>query len=423
MEMQRPGGAGQYDAAVAPVDRLHTQEVLYCDKYTTSLSLYNRGLTEIPDLSKCTSLQYLYLNGNQLTELPDLSVLASLRYLYLNNNQLTTLLDLSALTSLNYLYLSNNQLTELPDLRALTSLQLLDLSNNQLTEIPELSALTSLQELYLGNNQLTELTPSIAKLRNLYHLDVSYNRLVSLPVEIIQLPSSCSVNVMHNRITYIAVEVFDRFRTYLSYGCNPGYMFFYCYDYYGSNVNSTNYNTSSKDLSLLYEVLSTGWNMSVSMQYDQEEFRAQLSEHAVQEDRERLSVVVGGNYSTEDHIAVHSFGRWGAAIDWDAAANMDYSGGQYLSDVRISSSAIGSALAMSRIDHSGVSLEVSLSDSRGMEQFLATNALSWEHTDSSSGHVTATSYFDPQRARLHGPNALLSNTFHSEARHRMDKGM
>ena len=176
-------------------------------------------------------------------------------------------------------------------------------------------------------------------------------------------------------------------------------------------------------LSVLYGVLSTGWNMSVSMQHDQEEFRAQLSEHAVQEDRERLSVVVGGNYSAEDHLAVHSLGRWGTAIDWDAAATLDYTEGQYLSDVRMSSSAIGSALAMSRIDHSGVSLEVSLSDSRGVEQLLTTNALSWEHTDSSSGHVTATSYFDPQRARLHGPTALLSNTSHSEAHHRMDKGM
>ena len=125
----------------------------------------------------------------------------------------------------------------------------------------------------------------------------------------------------------------------------------------------------------------------------------------------------------KNQITVHSLGRWGAAIDWDAAASLDYTDGQYLSDVRISSSAIGSALAMSRIDHSGVSLEVSLSDSRGMEQFLATNALSWEHTDSSSDHVTLTSYYDPQRARLHGPSTLLSNTSHSEAHLRMDKGM
>ena len=57
--MQRPAGSGQYDAAVAPMDKLHTKEVLYCDKYTTSLNINNREFTELPDLSKCTSLQYL----------------------------------------------------------------------------------------------------------------------------------------------------------------------------------------------------------------------------------------------------------------------------------------------------------------------------------------------------------------------------
>ena len=75
------------------------------------------------------------------------------------------------------------------------------------------------------------------------------------------------------------------------------------------------------------------------------------------------------------------------------------------------------------LNRRSASCEVSLSDSRGVEQLLATNALSWEHTDSSSGHVAITSYFDPQRARLHGRNALLSNTSHSEAHYHMDKGM
>ena len=217
---------------------------------------------------------------------------------------MTELPDLSHCTSLHYLYLSGNYLTELPDLSALTLLWRLHLSNNQLTALPDLTALTSLQYLYLNNNRLTELPPSIGKLRNLYYLDVSYNRLVSLPLEITQLSSYCRVNVMHNRITYIAEEVFDRFRTYLSYGCNPGYWdYYWCgdYDYTDSTDTNIYYKDRDNGFSMLYGVLSTGWNMSVSMQYDQEEFRAQLSEHAVQEDRERLSVAAAGKYSLATH--------------------------------------------------------------------------------------------------------------------------
>ena len=89
----------------------------------------------------------------------------------------------------------------------------------------------------------------------------------------------------------------------------------------------------------------------------------------------------------------------------------------------IRSGSAGSATIGALVDRRGALFEVSVSDSRGVEQLLAINALSWEHTDSSSGHVTVSSYFDPQRTRLHGPSALLSNSSHSEAHHRMDKGM
>ena len=250
MGMQRPAGAGQFDAVVSLMDRLHTKEVLYCDKYTTFLYLGYRGLTELPDLSKCTSLQYLYLSGNQLTELPDLSALTSLQQLDLSNNKLTVLPDLSALTSLQYLYLSNNKLTEFPDLSALTSLQQLDLSNNQLSELPVF---------VIGN------------ISALYYINVQFNRITDIPQELI-----------------------SRFGDNIRYECNPGHM-----DYYWCDI--TYNNNKGEVLSMLYGMMSAGWNMSVSMQYDQEEFRAQLSEHAVQEDRERISVAAAGKYSLASH--------------------------------------------------------------------------------------------------------------------------
>ena len=114
--------------------------------------------------------------------------------------------------------------------------------------------------------------------------------------------------------------------------------------------------------------------------------------------------------------------RW---IGWDyqeeAGSDTNKNGLEFSTSIRSESAgfvAIGALL-----DRRGVTCEVSLSDSKGVEQLLTTNALSWEHTDSSSGHVTVTSYFNPQRARLHGPSALLSNISHSAAHHRMDKGM
>jgi len=120
------------------------------------LNCSDNQLTELPDLSKCVSLNALNCYNNQLTELPDLSKCVSLKYLYCSHNQLTELPDLSKYVSFTYLYCDNNQLTELPDLSKCVSLKILICSGNQLTELPDLRPCVSLKDLYCSHNQLTE---------------------------------------------------------------------------------------------------------------------------------------------------------------------------------------------------------------------------------------------------------------------------
>jgi internalin A len=79
--------------------------------------LSNRGLTALaPEIGQLTSLQTLWLNGNQLTALPpEITQLTSLQELALNGNRLTALPpEIGQLTSLQTLQLTRNQLTALP---------------------------------------------------------------------------------------------------------------------------------------------------------------------------------------------------------------------------------------------------------------------------------------------------------------------
>ena len=139
----------------------------------THLYLRNNDLRgTIPDLTDLSSLQFLFLGGNQLTgplTIPDpndmidpidrISPLPSgLTELHLSNNKLGThaggsTTDISELgtllsTSLTNLQLDNNGLVgTLPDhFRTLTRLQFLFLDHNGLTGIPDLSPLTRLTD-------------------------------------------------------------------------------------------------------------------------------------------------------------------------------------------------------------------------------------------------------------------------------------
>ncbi|CAF4379405.1 unnamed protein product, partial [Adineta steineri] len=106
------------------------------------LDLSKRNINEFPSqILEFTSLQYLYLEGNQLTQLPtDLFIrLPNLKWLDLRNNQLTSIPHhgLAKHSCLQYLLLSGNLLQKLPfELGKAKTLSALNLDGNPLHHPP-----------------------------------------------------------------------------------------------------------------------------------------------------------------------------------------------------------------------------------------------------------------------------------------------
>ena len=159
----------------------------------TSLDFNFAGITSLKegDFSGLTSLQELYLNGNDLSLLPAgvFSGLTSLERLDLQENQLSSLPAgvFSGLTSLRELDLESNQLSLLPAsvFSGLTSLETLDLQENQLGSLLAgvFSGLTALETLYLNDNQLSSLLAGVfSGLTSLETLYLDGNPVDPLPV-------------------------------------------------------------------------------------------------------------------------------------------------------------------------------------------------------------------------------------------------
>ena len=139
----------------------------------------------MPDwYGELTALRTLDLGHNRLESVPDLSKLTRLEILYLHDNALTDLPRLPG--SLTYLNVSENPLTELPAWRlgALIELRALDLG---LTTLPDFE-LPALRELHLRRNAFTEVPSVVRSLRELRLLDLRANRLASVPEWIVELP-------------------------------------------------------------------------------------------------------------------------------------------------------------------------------------------------------------------------------------------
>ena len=136
----------------------------------TGLCFSDNGLSgEIPpELGSLTSLEILYLHGNQIGgKIPaQLGRLAKLEDLSLNHNRLSGEIppELGNLASLVQLTLGKNQLSgEIPpELGNLASLRIIEITYNQLSgEIPPaLDSLTNLERLHLEGNKLTGKIPS-----------------------------------------------------------------------------------------------------------------------------------------------------------------------------------------------------------------------------------------------------------------------
>ncbi len=174
----------------------------------TTLSLKNKGISDMSGIGSFTSLYNLDLSHNNITEIKVLESLENLRILSLNNNNITDISELGKLTSLMSLSLGNNNITEIKVLESLKNLISLSLDNNNIKDLSELGKLTSLYTLVLNNNNITDLSvltslqslqllyldstniTDISKLRsltNLTYLSLNNNNITDLSV-LISLP-------------------------------------------------------------------------------------------------------------------------------------------------------------------------------------------------------------------------------------------
>ncbi|KAF7202336.1 platelet glycoprotein V [Nothobranchius furzeri] len=157
-----------------------------------TVKLSSNVLSSLPDgvFSPLTSLEEIYLDGNQLTMIaPDtFKGLRSLLILDLNNNKLSNLSFniFDGLTNLSFLNLGRNQIKTLPPtiFHSLTKLRLLAMYANKLEQLEAgiFDRLVILEELTLFQNQIASLPPKVFwPLKNLRTLSMSSNRLQNIP--------------------------------------------------------------------------------------------------------------------------------------------------------------------------------------------------------------------------------------------------
>lgn len=200
-----------------------------------ALSLYDKGITELPDeIGQLSELRTFDLRGNQLTKLPEtIGQLANVTKLVLYSNSLKALPEtIGQLNNLQELDLGVNQLRTLPkSIDQLTNLVKLRISENQLIALPKsigqldnlkelllheaglksldewIGQLTNLTGLWLGNNQLSSLPNSIGQLHKLDRLHLHSNQLTSLPESIGQLANLDSLTLEDNQLTSLPTSL------------------------------------------------------------------------------------------------------------------------------------------------------------------------------------------------------------------------
>ena len=135
----------------------------------------------LPDFSKCPSLNLLYINGTGFTgSLPNFSNNNSLWGLYMWSNAFTGPPPALNGSGFYYVYLNSNQLSgQIPTLVGASNIRRWYLHNNNLSgNVPLLDGLPRLQYFLLQNNNLTDYTPGAISTNTwLRRLDIANNDL------------------------------------------------------------------------------------------------------------------------------------------------------------------------------------------------------------------------------------------------------
>jgi Leucine-rich repeat (LRR) protein len=199
----------------------------------TTLNLSHLRLTSLPEniFVHLTSLQELYIIGNQLTSLPEdiFAPLTNLQSLSISGNNLNSLPEniFAPLTNLQLLNISYNQLSSLPEdiFAHLINLQSLTISGNKLVSLPGkiFAPLIGLQSLYILDNKLISLPENIfTPLTKLQLLNILQNKLISLPENIFTpLTNLQLLNISYNKLTNLPENIFTPLsglqKLYMSY--------------------------------------------------------------------------------------------------------------------------------------------------------------------------------------------------------------
>lgn len=154
-------------------------------KELTSISLKDRSITHIDDISFLVNLKKLDLSGNALRSgeaLSGLQYCKSLTWLDLSGNQLSDIHFLFGLKNLNVLNLSRNEIETIPEgISQLTNLKALILSENQIKSLESVVLPKALNTLVLSKNQIEDVGKILLPLEHLEKLSFSHNKLYEWP--------------------------------------------------------------------------------------------------------------------------------------------------------------------------------------------------------------------------------------------------
>ena len=138
----------------------------------TSLSIVNRGLTDISFLKSATRLTHLNLAKNNITDTTPLADVSSLLWLDLSENPISSMKNLPA-DSLEVFWCRQCQISSWEVSAKMSALREISLRDNQMTTI-NISDFPSLQVVFLTGNQITD-PSSLAGIKKMTAVDLYGN--------------------------------------------------------------------------------------------------------------------------------------------------------------------------------------------------------------------------------------------------------
>lgn len=183
---------GNHLTEIDVIGDLHNLEILNIDLNSVS---------DISPLSGCTKLLRIEASNNGFTDLTPLSQLPLLMELGAQGNGISNLSPLAGVTTLTHLNLFNNEIVDVTPLQNLTDLVMLALNNNNIMDITPLAEMTNLETLYLSKNAITDIS-ALANMTRMKNLYLQWNQLNDI-TPLAGLTAMIELDISNNDITSI----------------------------------------------------------------------------------------------------------------------------------------------------------------------------------------------------------------------------